>query len=133
LELKDKTIASAVVSAIHRTQATDEVVVISFQPSVLAEVRSLDSRIPTGLLIGEERGANARAHAIHCIHRTCEIGCSTLNVSHNMVTAEFAYQVRRRGVNLWTWTVDDGKRMRELVDFGVGGITSNYPDRFKEI
>ena len=133
LEIKDKTIVPAVVSAIHRTQATDDVIVISFHPSVLLEVRSINPRIPTGFLIGGEAEEPAGQYAIDCVHRTSEIGASTLNVSHNLVTAEFAYQVRRRGVNLWAWTVDDIHRMRELVALGVQGITSNYPDRFSQI
>jgi glycerophosphoryl diester phosphodiesterase len=133
LEIKDKMIAAAVVSVIHQMQATDEVFVISFHPSILVEIRALDSRIPTGLLIGGGLNGVARRYAIHCVHQMSEIGCSTLNVSHNMVTAEFAYQVRRRGVNLWTWTVDDSERMRALIDFGVDGITSNYPERFGAI
>jgi len=109
------------------------VIIISFHPSVLLEVRSINPRIPTGFLIGGEAEGPAGQYAIDCVHRTSEIGASTLNVSHNIVTAEFAYQVRRRGMNLWTWTVDDIHRMRELVALGVQGITSNYPDRFSQI
>jgi len=97
------------------------------------EVRSLDARIPTGLLIGGGLKGVARLYAIHCVHQMSEIGCSTLDVSHDIVTAEFAYQVRRRGVSLWTWTVDDSERMRELINCGVDGITSNYPERFAKV
>ena len=64
---------------------------------------------------------------------TCKIGASTLNVKHEMLDARFAWDVRRRGVNLWAWTVDDVVKMQQLVKFGVQGITSNFPDRFVQV
>ncbi len=57
----------------------------------------------------------------------------TINVNHLLITEEFAYEVRRRGISLWTWTVDDVDRMRELRDVGVQGITSNHPEHFQRI
>ena len=51
----------------------------------------------------------------------------------NLSQPAFAYEVRRRGIALWCWTVDDIVRMRELKAFGVQGITSNYPERFAKV
>ena len=50
-----------------------------------------------------------------------------------MVDARFTWEVQRRGINLWAWTVDDVVQMRRLVEFGVQGITSNFPDRFAQV
>jgi glycerophosphoryl diester phosphodiesterase len=134
VEIKDRGIASAVVSTIRLTQAVRDVFAISFHPSVLLEVRSLNPRIPTGLLISEEVPAGEeRAHAIDCVQRTCETAASTLNVNHRMVTPEFSYQARRRGMTLWAWTVNEVGRMRELISLGVQGITSDRPEKFDEI
>ena len=68
--------------------------------------------------------------ALDLIQTTCKIGASTLNVKHEMLDARFAWEVRKRGVNLWVWTVDDVVQMQQLVKLGVQGITSNFPDRF---
>ena len=130
LEVKDEWVSVEVVRAIHYTQSVSSVIVISFHASVLSEVRSIDPRIPTGFLTSGNVEANQHQQAIDLIQATCEIGASTLNVKYEMLDARFAWEVQRRGVNLWAWTVDDVVKMRQLVGFGVQGITSNFPDRF---
>ena len=80
-------------------------------------------RIPTGWLIGNHN--NGASPALLC-QRLGALGCNLLNVHHGLITAEFAFEIRRRGIALWCWTVDDLNRMREMETFGVQGITSNY-------
>ena len=93
-------------------------------------VRALEPRIPTGWLIGNR---NTHISPEHLCQKLGELGSSLLNVNHELITAEFAFEVRRRGIALWCWTVDDVARMREMKAFGVQGITSNYPERFAEV
>ena len=130
LEIKDPLIAEAVVAKVHETQSLDLTVIISFHTSVLQTVRALAPRIPTGWLIGSH---NDHAPPEQLCQQLGELGCSLLNVNHQRITAEFAYEVRRRGIALWCWTVDEIVRMREMKAFGVQGITSNYPERFVEV
>lgn len=56
-----------------------------------------------------------------------------LNFSHVYVTPRLVRAARMRGLAVWTWTVDDPGRMRELVAMGVDSITSNYPRRLLEV
>ena len=130
LEIKDPLIAEAVVAKIHETQSLDLTVIISFHTSVLQTVRALSPRIPTGWLIGSH---NNHVPPEQLCQQLGELGSPLLNVNHQLITAEFAYEVRRRGIALWCWTVDDIVRMREMKAFGVQGITSNYPERFVEV
>ena len=130
LEIKDPLIAEAVVAKVHETQSLDLTVIISFHTSVLQTVRALAPRIPTGWLIGSP---NNHASPEQLCQQLGELGSPLLNVNHQLITAEFAYEVRRRGIALWCWTVDDIVRMREMKAFGVQGITSNYPERFVKV
>ena len=130
LEIKDTTIGEAVVKKINEMDALKRVVIISFHTSVLQEVRALDPRIPTGWLIGNH---NADVLPVELCQQLGQLGCSLLNVNHQLITPEFAYEVQRRGIALWCWTVDDIARMREVRALGVQGITSNYPERFAEV
>ena len=130
LEIKDPMIAEAVVAKVRETQTLNLTVIISFHTDVLQTVRSLEPRIPTGWLIGDNKD---RVPPERLCQQLGELGCSLLNVNHRRITAEFAYEVRRRGISLWCWTVDDISRMREMKAFGVQGITSNYPERFSQV
>ncbi len=130
LEIKDPLIAEAVVAKIHETDTLELTVVISFHTGVLQTIRALEPRIATGWLIG---GGNKHLSPIALCQQLGELGSSLLNVNHLLITAEFAYEIRRRGIALWCWTVDDIARMREMQTFGVQGITSNYPERFATV
>ena len=127
LEIKDPLIAEAVVATIHETGTLDFTVVISFHTGVLQTIRTLEPRIATGWLIG---GSKKPVPPVALCQQLGELGSSLLNVNHELITAEFAYEIRRRGIALWCWTVDDVARMGEMQTFGVQGITSNYPERF---
>lgn len=130
LEIKDAYIGEVVVKKINEMNALEQVVIISFHTSVLQEVRALDPRIPTGWLIGHH---DSDTSPVRLCQQVGQLGSSLLNVNHQLITAEFAYEVRRRGIALWCWTVDDIARMREMKALGVQGITSNYPERFAEV
>ena len=130
LEIKDDTIAEAVVQKIREMDMLELTVIISFHTSVLQTVRTLEPCIPTGWLIGS---SNGYTHPIQLCQQLGLFGSSLLNVNHQLITNEFAYEVRRRGIALWCWTVDDIERMRQMSAFGVQGITSNYPERFSAV
>ena len=127
LEIKDPLIAEAVIAKIRETDALDFTVVISFHTAVLQTIRALEPRIATGWLIGSH---DKHVSPVQLCQRLGELGSSLLNVNYPLITAEFAYEIRRRGVALWCWTVDDIACMREMQTVGVQGITSNYPERF---
>ena len=130
LEIKDPLIAEAVVAGIRETQTQDLAVIISFHTPVLETVRSLEPRIPTGWLIGNHGDP---ASPVQLCQQLGQLGSNLLNVNHQLITAEFAYEVQRRGIALWCWTVDDIARMREMKAFGVQGITSNCPEHFAKV
>jgi glycerophosphoryl diester phosphodiesterase len=54
-------------------------------------------------------------------------------VYHPLVSPRLARICELAGVELIAWTVDDGARMRTLVDYGVDGICSNDPRLFRTI
>ena len=130
LEIKDPRITKGVVENVCKLDMINRVIIISFDFSTIEVVRSLEPRISTGMLVG---GRDVSHCPIQLCQTLCSIGSNLLNVHHELITPEFAYEVRRRGITLWCWTVDDIDRMRELLSYGVQGITSNYPEFFDKI
>ena len=57
------------------------------------------------------------------------MGVPLLNLSEKLITRLLAQEIKKRGVTLWTWTIDNLERMKEVIDIGVQGITSNQPQR----
>ena len=133
VEIKQQHIAREVVRTIEDAGAVDDVVVISFHPQTIRDVRAASPFIPTGLLVKADPGEDPYAQGVELAHRTAELGAGMLSLSHTAVTPGLARALRERGISLSTWTVDDVDRMRYLLDCGVGAITSNHPERFSEL
>ena len=134
VEIKAAEATEPTARIVQQMNRLDQVVVISFDPSALATLRRLDSRIPTALLIRRELVKdNPIANGVAMLRAAQEVGTSTLDLNASLVTPESSWEIRRRGGNIWTWTVNEIDRMRALLELGVTGITSDYPDRLNEI
>lgn len=53
--------------------------------------------------------------------------------SINIVTKEFIETARKLNLQVHVWTINDPNDMRRLIDLGVDGIMTDYPDRMLEI
>lgn len=129
LEIKDVSITKSVVRIVQNMDMVEQSVIISFHSSAIQTVRALEPRLPTGYIIGSKENIQP----IQLCQQLGLLGSSLLNVDHRLVTEEFIYEIRRRGITLWCWTVDDIDRMRELQELGIQGITSNRPEYFSQV
>lgn len=129
LEIKDVSITKSVVRIVQNMDMVEQSVIISFHSSAIQTVRSLEPRLPTGYIIGSKENIEP----IQLCQQLGLLGSSLLNVDHRLVTEDFIYETRRRGITLWCWTVDDIGRMRELQELGIQGITSNRPEYFSQV
>ena len=134
VEVKDAAITDQVVKDIHRTNTSKRVVVIAFDPMVLKQVRQLDSTLSTGFLLGGDKGhVNDVELAAQLVQQVLVMGVPLLNLSEKLITSLLTNEIKKRGVTLWTWTIDDLERMKEVVDSGVQGITSNQSQRLSNL
>ncbi len=62
-----------------------------------------------------------------------KLGVEAMWVYHPLVSPRLARICKLAGVELIAWTVDDEKRMRQLIAAGVDGICSNDPRLFARI
>lgn len=49
------------------------------------------------------------------------------------VTEEMVERAHGRGIEVIPWTVDDEATMHKLIDDGVDGLITDYPDRLREV
>ena len=133
IEIKQPGIIPEVLGVIRQTNMEDEVVLISFLEDALIDLREAGALIPAGLLIGTKAAGSARSRAAKRVRDTRRTGACMLDIVHSAADPEFIYEVRRRGISLWVWTVDTPERMQELIHAGIDGITTNYPQRLNAV
>ena len=54
-----------------------------------------------------------------------------LNIGHYVAADRFIRDAAAHNLPIWTWTVDDPGRARQLAALGAISITSNWPDRIR--
>jgi glycerophosphoryl diester phosphodiesterase len=98
------------------------VIVSSFDPRLLAMLRSLGSQVPRGLLFHSHQPAPLRKAWL-----ARGLSVAAIHPEHVLVTAAMVGRAHRQGRLLNTWTVDDPDRIRELAAIGVDALISNDP------
>jgi glycerophosphoryl diester phosphodiesterase len=117
-----------VVRLIEDNNLVDRVLVSSFHPLALRRVKSLNRRIPTGLLY---------AHDLPIYLRwTLLVSLAPHEARHPnwaMITPDYVQAMKARGYRINVWTVDDPDEMRRLLDWGVDAIITNHPDVLRQV
>lgn len=114
-------IEEKIVAAVKRKRMEHEVVLTSFEPRVLAQVREISRDIRTGLIIdGSPKDLLLRLRML---------GCSFLSINHRYLSSDLAVKAIKQGVDVMAWTVDDGKRMKRIAAMNQDIlICTNRPD-----
>jgi len=60
-------------------------------------------------------------------------GCAVWSPNHASVTRERVDEARRLGLKVLPWTVNEPVDMARLIDMGVDGLITDYPDRARRV
>lgn len=80
-----------------------------------------------------EAAASFGADAISPVHGSPQEGRITDADYTPFVTRAMVEQAHGLGLKVIPWTIDDTATLQYLVDMGVDGIITNYPDRLKAV
>jgi len=111
----------ALIGALRESAEIARTVVISFDGAILEAVRKIEPTLMTGLLYDGQLADP--------LDKALEIGARQLAVRGDLVTPAMLMQARSRDLQVVCWTVNHGAHIRLLMDAGVDGIMSDYPDR----
>jgi glycerophosphoryl diester phosphodiesterase len=77
--------------------------------------------------------ASMGADAISPVHGFPQNGMVTDPGYEPYVTAEMVAEAHAAGLAVVPWTIDDVATMESLIDSGVDGLITDYPDRLREL
>jgi glycerophosphoryl diester phosphodiesterase len=125
IELKAGGVEHQVAQIMQAHNAFGDSIVSSFDWEYLKNIQQLHFNIRIGLL-AEEKPVELMMHAI-------SMRAHAINPRWDMVTADLCNAAHARGIKVYTWTVDADARMRALIECGVDGIMTNYPERLRTV
>lgn len=127
-------IEERVIQLIREKKAVGRVILKSFDDDVLDSVRHIAPEIPRlkiivlqipllGIII--ERGLNAGD--------IFEYDVQYLQLHWFGISKNFVEKAHSKGYKVFAWDVHEEKRMREMIEKGVDGIETDYPELLKSI
>ena len=99
----------------------EKVCIQSFDVRSLQAIKTIDPDLTTALLVGNNLGFKAN---LEQLGYTPEI----YSPNHSLVTPELIEAAHQLNMRVIPWTVNDQERMKVLIEMGVDGIITDYPN-----
>ncbi len=122
IEIKTHNIEKEVLEIIDNLRMNREVMILSFHFDILSKLRKLDKQIPI-LYLSDYANKQTIEYAVLINAKAIGVGYKT------NPTKEFIEYAHKKGVEVWKWTVNTEKDMINLIDLGIDGIITNFPDK----
>lgn len=125
IEIKVPEIEGKLISFLRKKDLVGDVIVASFNQSIVKKVKQLEHNVKTSILFESSPvPITSLAHSlkVDIIHP-----CAG-NLSKNDVI-----KAHQENLKVITWATDDPLEMHRLISYGVDGICTNKPDVLREI
>ena len=127
IELKDLTgtpgdsvVVEKVIALVEKLDLTERVIISSFNHAYLEQVKSINPTIVTATLVNQSV-KDPIALVKNLNSQAFNPGIKTLS---DLTSIQ---QLRDAGLDVYVWTVNDEPTMRKLIEAGVSGIFTDYP------
>ncbi|XKE95386.1 glycerophosphodiester phosphodiesterase [Metaplanococcus flavidus] len=114
---------------IGSNEASSKVLVQSFSADSLLEIHELDPEIPLIQLISYSEPATITDQEISAI-KEYALGIGT---SYTRIDKEYVKKIRENDLLIHPYLVNSKSEMERLLDWGVTGMFTNFPDRLDEV
>lgn len=128
IEIKVDGIAEEVLEAVRAADMLQRASVIAFSQQAVQDIRRLEPELPCGWLHGKSASGDYQQRAAWIAEEAARCGTSLVDLNYNLLFPEVVAELRRRGLEVWTWTVNDPPVMQALSAWGVKSITTDRPD-----
>lgn len=128
VEVKQSGIHELVAAEVRRAEAAEWTWIWAFDPAVARECRRVLPEVPASLLVGP--GSLVRfGFPDTPVEIAVREGFAGVSWHHSLADASMVDAARRRGLTNYCWTPDAPEDIARVIEAGVGGVCSNFPDR----
>ena len=133
IEIKMEGISQQVVDAVRAAGMLDQATVIAFSKEVVREIRRLAPELPCAWLCSPKPADSPAQQAAWLAAQAAECGTNLLDLNYGSLSPQLLDELRRRGLTVWAWTVNDPPVIQALAAWGVVSVTTDYPDRARAV
>jgi len=116
------TFALLVHQVIEKLDVMGRTTIQSFDPRALESYHRMAPEATLALLVSNEWGFQSNLDRLSFLPQI-------YSPNHNLVDRALVDSVHSAGLTIVPWTINETARMRTLLDLGVDGLITDYPDR----
>ena len=138
IEIKqaEPSIAAPLCRLIRESDMADRVLVVSFHKESTKEFRDVCPEVVTGTTQNEVITLFALSRLF--LEGAYSPAAGAMQVPEyrsglHVLAPRLVDAAHRRGLEVHAWTINEEEDMRRLIDLGVDGIITDYPDRLLEV
>jgi len=118
--------AKTCIELLNRKKMLEDVAVMSFNWSYVADCRALSDKLALGALGGKEFTAEK-------LDEIEKLNVQFIGWDHNYIGKPQIAEAHRRGFRLYVYTVDDPIKAGKLLSWGIDGIITNRPLQMRRL
>lgn len=130
-----------VIETVREVSMEGWVSIQSFFWTALRKVRDVAPEIPTVALVSSSNLSNSAwtdglsmiRFGFDIARMASEIGARILSPADTFVSQSLIERARAYGLQVIPWTINNADRMIELIELGVDGIITDYPDTLVQV
>ncbi|MBI4049613.1 MAG: glycerophosphodiester phosphodiesterase [Candidatus Doudnabacteria bacterium] len=107
-----------------------EVLISSFEPSILRKIRILDRKAKLGLIVGPKLKWFYFLVPMVLFFKL-SLGLAAVNPYYSLLTKHKVWLLKKLGVKVLTWVVNDPDEFKQVKGLGVDGVFTDRPDLIK--
>ncbi len=120
IELKIAGVEERIANIVHNLGVTNDTIISSFLHLSLSVIKEISNRIRIAILVQNEiENLPSYAH---------EIGAYAINPAKELTSTMLITNSHEFDIKVFPWTVNDEETMLRLLDVGVDGLITDYPD-----
>lgn len=109
-------------------EKNENVLISAFKHNILQKLRAKRK----ALLVSGYRNQAKYFPAIY-INRACAIGAESIHFHARLITKKAIRLAHQKGLKVFVYTINEEKQFRKLIELGIDGIFTNYPDKMRGV
>ncbi len=138
IDLKEPRAIKPMVRDIRDANMLQDVIITGTSREDILAVREVEPRLPVFFERSDEltvlfEAGEKEKMIIHAIESALELQSPGFNFNHNWITPELIRAAHLRCLYVMAWTVNEPKRMAQLIEWGVDAVMTDDPALFLKI
>ena len=119
-----------ILNLIYEYKINNKILISSFNHDCINIFKNLDSNIHYGALYEYEKDYSPECNVVD---HAKKLNIYSINISQELVTKEVVDMAHENNLKVFVYTVNKPNSMRKMIELGVDGVFSDYPDLMNEI